>query len=131
MCGQCCREIYLTEKVHGDINNLDNQGITGGDLRFMKNHWEFIGKGSPPNEESDQREFYRYKCKLITKDNKCSKHHRGKPHVCVGYPWYKHGKQAYFSQPLAYKGCAYERDNYEMRLLRCLYELREKLQQEE
>lgn len=129
MCGQCCRSIYLEESVHQRILNVVEE--ENEDLPFIRENFIFTGEKKKYHSGIGfVGESYIYSCKLITNDNKCGIH-ENKPRICSGYPWYQHGKQAYNSQPVEYKGCGYEIDHYEMRLLRVLYRRKELLEKGE
>lgn len=120
MCGQCCRQIFIEKRAHEKIQANDGK-MKDADFGYL--NWEFTGEirdVSSHFPEQGKFETYVYTCKWIDKDNKCTIH-REKPHVCSGYPWYDSGKGFNGHIPWGYKGCGYEKDHYEMRLLRVLH----------
>ena len=125
MCGQCCRMIHFPQGVHETIQNSNFKPDSGSDMEFIRENMEYLGnaeevEGSIKSgfPEWPRNKIHIYKCKLITDDNKCSIH-ENKPRICSGYPYYEDGKTV-MGGPWPYKGCAYERDYYELRMIRVL-----------
>lgn len=121
MCGQCCSMIHLREEIHEAVVGKMVKAWKGID--FVIENFEYIGMASKVGgllhknlKTGKVIDSYVYRCKLLTEDNKCSIH-ESKPYICSGYPWYGTGKNQYDSAPFPYKGCGYERESYEMRLL--------------
>lgn len=128
MCGQCCRMIHFSEDAHYNIQSK----LDFPDHNFINKNMEYLGPsykipGAFKRRNGDS--WHVYRCKLITEDNKCSIH-ENKPILCSGYPWYENGKN-YDSCPWPYKGCGYERDAYEMYLLKLLKIRLQELQEKE
>lgn len=130
MCGQCCRMMHLHQEIHDRIQEKSKSPL----YEFLVKNMEYIG---PSNKvpgtlaktwSGDESDIHIYKCKLITEDNKCSIH-KNKPLMCSGYPWYGAGKRI-DNGPWPYKGCSYERDYYELRMLKVLKNHLRKLQED-
>ena len=128
MCGQCCRMLHFPDDVHYNIQGKSNSEI----YNFLKENMEYLGPsykipGAFKRRNGDS--WHVYRCKLVTDDNKCSIH-ENKPMMCSGYPWYDAGK-GYGSCPWPYKGCGYERDSYELYMLKLLKIRLQELQEKE
>ena len=132
MCGQCCRMIHFPGSVHRSVQGnvcLDLKC----DLYFVQENMEYLGPASEVEGALagclNGATTHIYRCRLINKDNKCSIPET-KPRVCYGYPYYDSGKSNE-SEPWPYKGCAYERDSYELRMIGILKKHLNKLKEKE
>ena len=132
-CGKCCRKIHLPWEIKTKIDlylltrGKDSEGI--GDLHFIANHWEYIGRSSEIGDgfivklpDADFNDYAVYQCSMIGPDNLC-RIHNDRPEVCRGYPFYD--KTPIQSSPWEYKGCTYEKLSLIIDLYKRLVKIRD------
>lgn len=128
-CGQCCRSIYFQEDDHYRLQKESK--YQDGELKFIASIMEHVGRAEDVDHAlkghkiTENMEVYR--CKFIGGDNRCSIHCL-RTKMCYGYPYYERGKIAEHG-PWPYHGCGYERDFYEIQMVKImrdyLYRLKE------